>query len=177
MINGAGLSASIYNDMINPQVTIREHYDRGLGWSVVKDLPDGEYALEHGGSDRGVRTIAILLPESKRGIVVLTNGDNGIFVYNGTGIYYEDTGLIEGVTYYYQAWSYTEWIYDSTTLNQWSDDNASEINTTNNAPTIDLIDPSPNGTTGVSLQPVCQVWANDTEGDTLDVFWYENTIR
>ncbi|HEC86436.1 MAG TPA: hypothetical protein ENI49_00975, partial [Thermoplasmatales archaeon] len=46
---------------------------------------------------------------------------------------------------------------------------------TNNAPTIDLISPAPNGTTEVSLQPTCQVWANDTDGDTLTVYWYENT--
>jgi len=42
-------------------------------------------------------------------------------------------------------------------------------------PTIDLINPSPNGTTGVNLLPLCQVWINDTDGDTLTVYWYENT--
>lgn len=42
-------------------------------------------------------------------------------------------------------------------------------------PIIDLINPSPNGTTGVGLYPTCEIWANDTEGDTLNVYWYENT--
>jgi len=42
-------------------------------------------------------------------------------------------------------------------------------------PTIDLVNPAPNGTTGVNLQPMCQIWANDTVGDTLTVYWYENT--
>jgi CubicO group peptidase (beta-lactamase class C family) len=82
VVNGAGLSTNLYNDMISPQVYIKEHYARGLGWEVIRDLPNGEYALEHGGSDNGVKTIAILLPKSKRGIVVLTNGDNGMFVYH-----------------------------------------------------------------------------------------------
>jgi CubicO group peptidase (beta-lactamase class C family) len=82
VINGAGLSATLFDDMIEPHVKMKEHYAKGLGWEVITDLPDGEYSLEHGGSDPGVKTIAIILPKSKRGIVVLTNGDNGMFVYN-----------------------------------------------------------------------------------------------
>jgi hypothetical protein len=46
----------------------------------VEGLPNGEYALEHGGSDIGVRTMAIFLPRSKTGIVVMTNADNGAFL-------------------------------------------------------------------------------------------------
>jgi CubicO group peptidase (beta-lactamase class C family) len=82
VINRTGLSTTIFNDMISPQVEIKKHYARGLGWGLVIDLPNGEYALEHGGSDIGVRTMAILLPKSKRGIVVMTNGDNGMNVFN-----------------------------------------------------------------------------------------------
>jgi hypothetical protein len=47
---------------------------------LLKGLPHGEYALEHGGSDIGVRTMAVFLPNSKSGIVVMTNADNGLFV-------------------------------------------------------------------------------------------------
>jgi hypothetical protein len=82
VINGAGLSPDLYNDMISPQAEIRENFAKGLGWELAEDLPGGEYALEHSGSNPGVKTIFIVLPESKRGIVVLTNGDNGMFVYN-----------------------------------------------------------------------------------------------
>ncbi len=82
VINGAGLSSNIYNDMASTHVKLKEHYGKGLGWEVVTDLPGGEYALEHSGSDPGVQTMLVLLPKSKRGIVVLTNGDNGMFVYN-----------------------------------------------------------------------------------------------
>ncbi|MBN1391836.1 MAG: serine hydrolase [Sedimentisphaerales bacterium] len=81
VMNGAGLSEDLFNDMISSQVKRKTHYNQGLGWGVVRDLPRGEYALEHYGSDRGVKTQAVFLPKSKRGIVVLTNGDNGRNVY------------------------------------------------------------------------------------------------
>ena len=64
----------------NAEVKVKENYYRGLGWGLVENLPDGEYAFEHGGSDIGVRTMAVFLPKSKTGIVVMTNGDNGMFV-------------------------------------------------------------------------------------------------
>jgi CubicO group peptidase (beta-lactamase class C family) len=80
VINGAGLSTDLYNEMIKPQVYLKEHYAKGLGWEVINGLPNNEYSLEHGGSDPGVKTMAIALPLSKRGIVILTNGDNGMFV-------------------------------------------------------------------------------------------------
>jgi CubicO group peptidase (beta-lactamase class C family) len=75
-----GLPDTLYADMVRPQVKIKEDYYRGLGWGLVKGLPNGEYALEHGGSDIGVRTMAIFLPKSKKGIVLMTNADNGMFV-------------------------------------------------------------------------------------------------
>jgi hypothetical protein len=43
---------------------------------VYPDLPHGEYALMHSGSDPGVRTIAILLPKSQRALIIFTNSDN-----------------------------------------------------------------------------------------------------
>jgi hypothetical protein len=49
----------------------------GLGWQVIGQLGNGEYALFHAGSDRGVRAAVILLPMTGRGLVVLTNGDGG----------------------------------------------------------------------------------------------------
>ncbi|TDW96070.1 serine hydrolase [Dinghuibacter silviterrae] len=79
-MNGGGLSDTLFADMTTPQVKVKTDYYRGLGWGLVKGLPGGEYALEHGGSDIGVRTMAIFLPVSKRGIVLMTNGDNGMFV-------------------------------------------------------------------------------------------------
>ena len=52
-----------------------------LGWEILKDFSNGEYALTHSGSDRGVKTLVILLPKSGQGVVILTNGDNGYQLY------------------------------------------------------------------------------------------------
>jgi CubicO group peptidase (beta-lactamase class C family) len=82
VINGAGISTEIYNDMISPHAKIKEHYTNGLGWELISDLSGGEYALEHGGSNEGYKTMVIILPKSKRAVIVFTNGDNGISVSN-----------------------------------------------------------------------------------------------
>ncbi len=63
--------------MIRPQAIVSENDAFGLGWYIKQNFCDGEYALTHGGSDAGVATKVILLPESKRGIIIFTNGDNG----------------------------------------------------------------------------------------------------
>lgn len=79
-MNGMGLPDTLFADMTMPQVKVKENYYRGLGWGLVKGLPDSGYAFEHGGSDIGVRTMAVFLPKSKSGVVVMTNADNGMFV-------------------------------------------------------------------------------------------------
>jgi len=82
VMNGGGLSPELFKELITPQSTVKENSYYGLGWGLICDLSSGEYALHHGGSDMGVRNMAIFLPESKRGIVIMTNGDMGMFVYN-----------------------------------------------------------------------------------------------
>jgi CubicO group peptidase (beta-lactamase class C family) len=82
VMNGAGLSPSLYHDMIRSQAAERKHVGRGLGWEIVSDLSHGEFTLQHGGSNAGVKTMCIILPKSKRGVVVFTNSDNGMTVYN-----------------------------------------------------------------------------------------------
>ena len=77
VMNGTGLTESIYNDMIRPQASVRENVAYGLGWYIKQHFLNGEDALTHTGGDRGVATKVILLPESKRGIVIFTNGDHG----------------------------------------------------------------------------------------------------
>ncbi len=97
----------------------------------------------------------------------------GTEIYNGSAALYEDSGISQGTTYYYQAWSYSTWT-EISTLFQWSDNNASASNTTNNRPKCTVINPI-NASTDVNLQPTCEIWANDTDGDILKVCWYENT--
>ena len=78
VINGAGLSAELFQDMVQPHSNIKDHSAVGLGWFLVNGVPDGEYVIHHGGGDTGVIALGMFLPESKRGVVVFTNGDNGI---------------------------------------------------------------------------------------------------
>jgi CubicO group peptidase (beta-lactamase class C family) len=76
VINGAGLPDALFAQMIK-----EGHGGMGLGWEVHKDLDaSGEYALIHSGSDEGVKSLIILLPKSKQGLIVFTNGDNGFQV-------------------------------------------------------------------------------------------------
>ncbi len=49
--------------------------------------------------------------------------------------------------------------------------------TVGNPSTVALVNPYPNGTTGVDILPTCRIWANDSDGDTLTVYWYENTTE
>lgn len=56
---------------------IKNNEGFGLGWYIKQDFCNGEYVLMHTGSDRGVAAKVILLPKSKRGIIMLTNGDYG----------------------------------------------------------------------------------------------------
>jgi hypothetical protein len=56
----------------------------GLCWLLIRDLSNGEYALVHSGRNPGLAAMVVLLPESKRGIVVLTNGENGDQLYRKT---------------------------------------------------------------------------------------------
>ena len=81
ILGGAGLPDALLKDMIKPHGTMRENHGMGLGWEVLSNFSNGEYALIHSGSDEGVHTLIILLPKSKQGIVVLTNGDNGFRLY------------------------------------------------------------------------------------------------
>jgi len=122
----------------------------------------------------GIGSNNTYIERNASGVSVWDRG-SGTMIYNGSGTNFEDSGLSEGITYYYQAWSYANWSYHSTTLFQWSDGNASANNITHDRPKIDLVNPSPNGTTGESTLPICQIWANDSDSSTLDVYWFENS--
>ncbi len=80
VMNKSMLTENIFNEMVRPQVK-RPKYFYGLGWAILPNLSNGEYALVHTGSDEGIQTIVILLPMSKRGMVVFTNGVKGYEIY------------------------------------------------------------------------------------------------
>jgi CubicO group peptidase (beta-lactamase class C family) len=81
VLNRGGLSDELFNEMVAPQVKEKDGIDYGLGWEIVRNLSEGEYAIMHGGSESGVKTFVVLLPKSRRGIVVFTNSDNGYLIY------------------------------------------------------------------------------------------------
>ena len=81
-MEGAGLSPALFKDMVTPHSNIQKHSAIDLGWFIIRGLPYGEYAIYHMGGSPGVKTMAVFLPESKCGVVIFTNGDNGFQVFN-----------------------------------------------------------------------------------------------
>jgi len=98
---------------------------------------------------------------------------SGIEVYNGSSSNYEDNGVSDGITYYYQAWGYATWTYIST-LHQWSDAYSNANVKTNSLPTITDEFPA-NQSTGVSVTPQMSITVNDAEGDIMTITWYSNS--
>jgi hypothetical protein len=98
---------------------------------------------------------------------------SGAEVYNGSSLNYEDTGVSDGITYYYQAWSYANWTYNPT-LYQWSDTYDSANVKTNSLPTITNEVPT-NGSTDISISPQMRITINDAEGDSMSITWYSNS--
>lgn len=81
IMNGAGLSEELYSQMVSPQTTIKAGKSFGLSWILDENVRGGEPALNHGGDDYGVHTIAFILPRSKEGLLIFTNCDNGTDIY------------------------------------------------------------------------------------------------
>ncbi|GEQ86220.1 hypothetical protein ULMS_17280 [Patiriisocius marinistellae] len=81
IMNGAGLSKDLYIEFLKPQVTEKKGIDRNLGMQLLTNLPNNEIALMHTGGDYGIKTIAIALPKSKRGLVLFSNSENGIVLW------------------------------------------------------------------------------------------------
>jgi hypothetical protein len=98
-------------------------------------------------------------------------------VYNGSAVNYEDNNCTIGVTYYYQAWSFTNWTYNPT-LHQFSDDNDSASASTatqNNDPTQSNPGPT-NGSYENSVTPTLNVTCSDSDsGDKLNATWWSNS--
>ncbi len=82
VMNGAGLSDTLYKEMISEHVRLSDYKSWGLSWWIDKNInSDGDFAIVHGGDDIGVHTIAFILPKTKQGLVIFTNSDNGTEAY------------------------------------------------------------------------------------------------
>lgn len=92
VMKGTGLTKDVYKDMLSLQGIANEKGGFGLGWYIVKNFYNGEYAIMHDGSDAGVATKVILIPKSKRGIIVFTNGDNGFDIIKKVEAEYLSSG-------------------------------------------------------------------------------------
>jgi len=77
ILKGKYLSNEVQHKMIHTKALTNNGIEIGLGWFLVKNLRKGGYALMHSGSNRGQNTKIILIPKSKTGIIVFTNGENG----------------------------------------------------------------------------------------------------
>ncbi|MEH7889436.1 serine hydrolase [Elizabethkingia meningoseptica] len=80
IMNGGNLKPEVYKDMIKKQVKTGADKSFGLGFEIY-DLGNGEYALSHGGSDNGTQCIVFILPQTRKGILIFTNADDGYKVY------------------------------------------------------------------------------------------------
>lgn len=80
VMNSDGLTQKVFNEMISSQVASSKGKHFGLGFEIY-DLGNGQYALSHGGSDNGVQTIVFIFPKTKQGLLIFTNSDTGVSVY------------------------------------------------------------------------------------------------
>ncbi len=77
VMNGFGMSKALYADMIKPHALMRPAKYMGLGWGVNPNFLGKEPLINHEGADVGIRSLAFWLPDSKEGLLIFTNADNG----------------------------------------------------------------------------------------------------
>ncbi|WP_126651718.1 serine hydrolase [Chryseobacterium aureum] len=87
VMKGKNLKSEVFREMIRKQVKVKENKYFGLGFEIY-DLGNDKYALSHGGADKGTRCIAIILPDSGKGIIIFTNIDDGYKVYEKLVLHY-----------------------------------------------------------------------------------------
>jgi CubicO group peptidase (beta-lactamase class C family) len=80
IISREGLTEKVFGDMVSHQVATKKDKYFGLGFELY-DFGEGEYAISHGGADKGCQTIVFVLPKTKQGLIIFTNVDDGYKVY------------------------------------------------------------------------------------------------
>ncbi len=81
VLNGAGVSKAVFDEMTTSQVKVKENLFYGLGWEVIPELSNKESVIMHSGDENGIKTFVVLLPKSKKGMVIFTNANDGFKVY------------------------------------------------------------------------------------------------
>jgi CubicO group peptidase (beta-lactamase class C family) len=87
ILNRNGLTQKVFDDMVSHQVASKNGKHFGLGFEIY-DFKNGEYALSHGGADKGVQTIVFIFPKTKQGLIIFTNADDGYKVYEKLLLHY-----------------------------------------------------------------------------------------
>lgn len=81
VLNGAGLSQKNYNEFLKFQSHEKAGIDWSLGMQMLTNLPNNETAFMHTGGDYGTKTIALILNNSKQGLVLFSNSENGMVLW------------------------------------------------------------------------------------------------
>jgi len=93
IMNGAGVSENLYSEFLKIQVNEKNGIDRNLGMQLLSKLPNNEIAIMHTGGDYGTKAIVIALPNSKRGLVLFSNSENGMVLWQKIiAEYFGETG-------------------------------------------------------------------------------------
>ena len=69
------LSATYRQEMLRPQVELAPAITWGLGWGL--QYTDDGWAFWHSGDNPGFKNIALAYPQTRTGLVVMTNSDGG----------------------------------------------------------------------------------------------------
>ncbi len=80
VMNGDGLSKKVFEEMTTNQVASTKGKHFGLGLEIY-DLGNGQIALSHGGADNGVQTLFVIFPLTKNGLLIFTNSDTGVTLF------------------------------------------------------------------------------------------------
>ena len=78
LMEGAGLPDRLVKDMFSAQARVSDHKSFGLGWELLTNRDSGGYAIQHSGSDPGIRSLAVAWPAKRQAIVILSNSDNAV---------------------------------------------------------------------------------------------------
>jgi len=89
ILNGADLSTVLQKELTEEQVRINSLKYWGLGFWIDENInKNSDIALVHGGDDIGVHTIAFMIPNTKQGLVIFTNSDNGTAAFMDVILHY-----------------------------------------------------------------------------------------